>query len=481
MYNNLKAIENTNRILESKFNNLQRSYDISYSEHLENNIQEQLKIAESLLQQNTNKDLHNFIKDFNLLEQEDIYKIFNFYELKNVSIVSNDYIEYNLGISDNESKNLLLTCSFYLSDYAIFRISMSLNDIIQGLKINNTLHKILPHFVITYGYKMGGPTYFQKQFPNDILAVTSHNKNDYLYIYRENVDAVYFRDIVSKLSTIQFLNLWYQLLFLLQITQQESYFVYNDDLYNNLLVENLQNEIVLPYTINLKTKQLLRINKYELVTQDIENYNSYRDIYNFLGRLSVKVINIDNKKLIPLCRNFMKFFNKIDSLEDIIERQYKNSPVIFNYPDTKETKDIQSFNNFIDYCINLYEINDTKQRYIKDDLKLIKWQNLYDLYEVINNHSDKKLIKYYRKRAQLAKQYIDKIVVCTQLDHVYLYADLYYKLLAIKKLPKDLIAFLNYKDELLFLINNTLKLENQCPFEELKQVLNYTYLTNQND
>jgi hypothetical protein len=491
MFTNKEAIENDNEIEnEIKDNEIYEISDIiKNGKQIKITNQKILNDINQLLHvKNNNRKLSNFLKNFNNIDQETIYKIFTNYEI--FDGYNSDYIKFTLGNTEQQ----VLSCNTYI-DYTLNKIKINLQNIFQGMLINHSLHQILPHFVITYGYKIAGPIYIQNKFPKNVLAVTSHNeqKGKYVYVYYEKVSGVYFKDLLAKLSVEDFINIWYQLLFLLEVAQEESSFMYNGNLYDHMIIEQLDDFINLPYRINLLTKNLIRIEKYNSVTQDIKInhirynsydanrlFNSYRDIYNFLGRLSVAAFTY-NRELVPLCRLFMQYFNNKDSLEDIIQKQYKESFIIFYYANNEESINKKSFSKFIDYCMNIYKITTSKKYFSENIIEKLKWQNLNNLITFIDNYSDNNLIKSYQARASFAIKNIEDIVMYKQYENIYVYADLYYKLLTLKNLPQDLINILNYKDQLLLLVNNFLnnkimKMHKRDYFKELTNVLKYTLL-----
>jgi hypothetical protein len=480
MYTNKIALENYKES-NSRFTIFKTTNDISILEL--NNLNKLYKNASDSINEiydyynnNTEYDLFNFIVKFNKISHSFIHKFFNEYTVK-YNNVSN-YM-YTLGSEDNE----YLSCTgTYGNNFAI-KINI-LYDFLQGLIINSFLHKKLPHFVITYALKKTGPSFFQEAFPNDILAITGHenpsyiylkNINEEYYLYKEYLKAYNLYTILDIITVEDFLNVYYQLLLLLETSQREVSFVYYNNIYDNLIIENLDNSVLLQYYRNDGSKvkflsnTLIRLINYDEVYQIVDNkiytktniyqdkeFNCYLDIYLFLLNLIENVIKINRDDLYIICRYFMDYFNNKDSLEDILEIQLYTIQNMYLYPLNEESKDRNNFSKFINYCYQKYPIILSKNTYDENLLTTYKLQNLYDTWHIINKFNNTQLLNDYKWRAQLAIKQISKILTAKDVKYTYMYMDLYYKY---KKLPKKyrLDSFMKLKNEVLSIINTLLK------------------------
>lgn len=430
--------------------------------------------------ENVNNDLASFISDFNKKTNTHsiMHRFFNQYTTR----YNKDYdFFYVLGRNNEE----YLSCKGSNNNIDIKVIL--LYEIVQGLLINLFLHDVLPHFIITYGLKISGPSFFQSAFPDDILAITGHDipKNTHFnkiieqyYSYQEYLEGNFLKTLLNDLSVEDFLNIYYQIVLLLETAQRKVSFVYYGSLYSNLLVQKLPKQFPLKYyrnnnsKVEFMTTNLIRLINYHEVYQKIDDkiysknniyqekrFDCFHDIYYFLLELICDIIRFHShrKDLIEICRYFMDYFNNVDSLEDIIDVQLFKISQMYIYPvkDININSDINIFSSFINYCYKKYPIKLHKNIYNQVLTNEYKYKNLYDTWNIINNFSFQQLLTDYKLRENLVKEQLSKIIVATDVKNTFMYMDLYYKYEELNK--KDRPAhFMNLKNEILLLIKQLL-------------------------
>lgn len=225
--------------------------------------------------------------------------------------------------------------------------------------VNQTLTTKSVNFVPLLGYNKAGQ-YYQD---NNKIIIAPHDSLDFKYFY------LLYPSIASSfnwhtLNEKEFISIWYQLLFSLEIAQQHVSFRHNNLTINNLHIYHSAKPITLQYVrsngqiIKFDTYHILQIDdftdSYMLANNFIygeNNSNCYQDVYTCLLSMLNSYNNSEYKRVKPnILIYLMKFFDPTFTAQSELINQHKLpgfdniSPLIDysleNYPCTTSTNQV---------------------------------------------------------------------------------------------------------------------------------------------
>lgn len=410
---------------------------------------------------------------------------------------------YSLKFTNQENSDILVSKSIYhnkISKPSYLGVLHSKrwqneHEILIGLIINKTLGRFIPNFIITCGFRLAGPVFLLK----DNIGITPHelannsNINEY-YLYTELINAKPLSKVLPFINLEQFLNLWYQICYALEIAQYYNAFTHYDFHLGNILIEELEEEIVLPYfrpsgDTFIKTKYIVRIidygfayieyedKKFGFADPELKQFNRtasfhpFQDIYTLINSVALHFIknNLLFHPIYRACEYWMKFFNKKDILISIVELQKS-----FFFPFYTKAQIIKlNMSDFINYSQSNYPYTNSIDNYDNDKLNNFRLKNINKIEQVIANFTTEQLLQHYEKR-------IDQIVYVddlSQLNLSMIYCNLYFDLYLLDNnivLTDKLQRIIDDKNRFLQYYNDII---NNEPNKELKQHYKKKFLT----
>ncbi len=245
-----------------------------------------------------------------------------------------------------------------------------LHEYFVGLELDK-LRLYTPNFATTYGAFRGTSPVINTN--KDVVSWTLKTNSPVNYILYENIQpSISMGDYVTTASFTQILDKFIQIIYALKLAHKQLDYTHYDLHAENVLIRDIEGSSIfsIPYlTENNKveyvlTDKLAVIIDYGFshVKVDGEHYGIFDrvyvgvnpdrsfpmyDVYKFLMWIIYKMIegnNMEYKKFEPIFR----FFNKTESLEDVINSQIKYS---YSLPYNNKTKNI-TFDEFIKYIRN---------------------------------------------------------------------------------------------------------------------------------
>lgn len=343
----------------------------------------------------------------------------------------------DLEIGDNIGTEMLIIKGPRLNRNSIDIPDPIAHEVEIGLSLNTLrLNKIfrVPNFVFTYASFRSLPP----MIGPDGSATWCRTKPNLVLTYslQENISpSMSLKEYCKDCTINQFLNIYIQVLFALNLAHKELDFTHYDLHCNNILVRFLEKDIDIKYDINnkiyiIQTKILGVIIDFDyshIRGKGIDNVNAgihadrsfpLHDAYRLLTT-SLRMMKISNnnsyKDLIPIL-NFFYSDESIDKLENyIIDPDWREYYLL---PDG-ETEYIP-MSNFILWLINRYKINIYSNKRFKNEinnnisLPLLEKSNL-SFYQAVDlrkiDINTRKII--YNRNKQLDA--INKIEICFKI------------------------------------------------------------------
>jgi hypothetical protein len=466
-------------------------------DEMDKDIQNQIEVSKQLLTKHKTI-VDNFVAKFS--SDENVEEVLQqYFEPSHILsfIDDNMYnnIIYSLKFNNLENSDIIVSKSIYHNalnkkhSLGVLHTKRWQNEheILAGLIINKTIGKFIPNFIITCGFRKAGPLFtLDNTIGISPHEITNNSGTSEYYLYTELIKAKTLSKILPFITLDEFLNIWYQILYALEIAQYHNDFTHYDFHLGNILIEELQDEFILPYyrpnkdIHYIKTKYLVRIIDYgfSYITYkgvaygyndpELHEFNRkavfhpFQDIYTLINSIALHYIT--NKLLLhPIyraCEYWMRFFNSKNLLSNIVELQKSSY-----FPFYMKAEEISlTMSDFINYSQNkyVYSYNLTDNENLQDieeEIGNYLLKNINKIKNVTTNYNNNELLLNYEKKA-------DKIVFVNNLSELklsMLYCNLYFDLLLIKdniQLTAKLQYILDIKDEFLQHHYNLINKEN---------------------
>lgn len=188
---------------------------------------------------------------------------------KSKNFIIRNYIE-NLYVKSESTSGLAMNAQFlgnngqYDTQFVIKApkpysdVDDTLHEYFVGVYGTNRLRSLIPNFAFVLGgFKCSPPYYDKLTNTNKVLTFCQNNKEQVYYIIYENVrNSVPLSKYLRVCTFKQFLNVFVQILFALQVAYENIDFTHYDLHTDNVLIRKLDKEIILPYIIKNKTYYL---------------------------------------------------------------------------------------------------------------------------------------------------------------------------------------------------------------------------------
>jgi len=343
-----------------------------------------------------------------------------------------------------------------------------LHELIVGLYGTNKLRKDIPNFAYIYGGFKCSPMLLYNNNVESWCKRSKHsNKNDVNYILYENINpSISFYDFLETCSPDDFLNMFLQILYALNYANKTIDFTHYDTKGDNILIRTITdirevknfgydhnfNDLKNPDDFQIKypdgkggfvyittdaiptfidygmshiktndknDKLNIDIGIYDFYNQNIYGDKSWimSDVYSILIDVILSISQI-NGELNPCLMLIMKFFNKVENIEDILEkskiRQLNGNFLFKKLPYTQELFEQLTIDKLITYIrtiFNCYFISETPNKLGENPIlncESLKCVSTDEIYKNILTENNTELIDLYyniENKENLDKEY----------------------------------------------------------------------------
>ena len=241
-----------------------------------------------------------------------------------------------------------------------------LHEFVVGAYGLNRLREIVPNFAYILGGFKCSPLWMKQNFDAESWCNIEH-ETKVTYIVYENISpGEELAKYILHCSEDQFMSLWLQILYSLNIAQEEIRFNHNDLHPKNIIIRNLDSEVQIPYKYNgtkvyVKSDSIATFIDYGSSRFDLEleeketitltdqyvpyDFHTLTDIFKLLSFL-IAFIWSKGKWDIPSIKIILelyRFFYDFEDVDDLLMYIEAIQPTYFVYIDTSENKDVKLY------------------------------------------------------------------------------------------------------------------------------------------